>query len=444
MAMNKQRRTSNISNIFSYDDAGNIVIKDYSQVIRYNWNGTLHAFVGGASISSIPAATTDTDKFLVSDGGVLKYRTGSELLSDIGAQPSGSYVPAARTLTINGTTYDLSANRSWTIGGGISGSGTTNYIPKWTSSTALGNSIIDDDGTSASVNCTTGGGLNIKYNTAIKLVLTGGTGFGSVDIPVGLDFKIRPDSAEGITVFSNGNTFIGTTPINAGFRVDIGGTVRASTVSTNNIGVFSGVEPNINIVALGASNSAALFLSPSAGFNGGIHNRTGGGLEFYTGATPTLSATITATNNLLVGTGVDEGYRAQVYGTMYTKTAGFISNLDSTINHALYATGQLLTSAASNGMIYLDTTWNTTGNPSAIYLNVTNTASGAFAKLLDLRVGISAMFQVDKAGGILTGQPTGGTQGVWKLGQYNATAPSATGYVEVEINGVLYKLLAST
>ncbi len=28
----------------------------------------------------------------------------------------GNYVPISRTLTINGVTYDLSANRSWTIG----------------------------------------------------------------------------------------------------------------------------------------------------------------------------------------------------------------------------------------------------------------------------------------------------------------------------------------
>jgi hypothetical protein len=48
------------------------------------------------------------------------------------------------------------------------------------------------------------------------------------------------------------------------------------------------------------------------------------------------------------------------------------------------------------------------------------------------------------SGGISTDTPTGGTSQKWKLGQYNATAPTATGYVEVEVNGVLYKLLAAT
>ncbi len=44
-----------------------------------------------------------------------------------GKQASGSYVPTSRTLTINGTTYDLSANRSWTISGG-SGSSSPNIV----------------------------------------------------------------------------------------------------------------------------------------------------------------------------------------------------------------------------------------------------------------------------------------------------------------------------
>ena len=40
---------------------------------------------GGISASTIPAATTDTDKFLVLDGGEFKSRTGAQTRSDIGA-----------------------------------------------------------------------------------------------------------------------------------------------------------------------------------------------------------------------------------------------------------------------------------------------------------------------------------------------------------------------
>lgn len=421
MAMNKQRRTSNISNIFSYDDTGNIVIKDYSQVVRYNWNGTLHAFLGGVSVSSIPAATTDTDKFLVSDGGVLKYRTGTELLSDLGVQPSGNYALASTTLTINGTTYDLSANRSWTIAAGVSGSGTINYISKWTSSSSLGNSIIDDDGTSASVNCTTGGGFNVKYNSAIKLVLTGGTTFGSIDIPVGLDFKIRPNSAEGITVFSTGNTFIGTTPTNSGYKLDIGGTIRASTTSTNNIGVFSGVEPNINILALGGSNSAALFLSPSAGFNGGIHNRTGGGIEFYTGATPSVSAIIKSTGAVVVNStlgfnGVEDSIKSGKYTPILTNGTNVASSTVNTntfkyvrVGSVVNVSGWLsLTATAANTLTELEISLpiasNITSNEDVS--GVANTLSGGYGQIRENATNNTASMYI---------QPTSTSNLVWYM-----------------------------
>ena len=47
---------------------------------------------GSTIISSIANATTDTDKFLVSDSGEIKYRTGAEVASDISATLDGQYV----------------------------------------------------------------------------------------------------------------------------------------------------------------------------------------------------------------------------------------------------------------------------------------------------------------------------------------------------------------
>jgi hypothetical protein len=48
-------------------------------------NGYKLEISGNLYVNSIVNATTDTDRFIVSDGGVIKYRTGSEILSDIGA-----------------------------------------------------------------------------------------------------------------------------------------------------------------------------------------------------------------------------------------------------------------------------------------------------------------------------------------------------------------------
>jgi len=53
---------------------------------------------GKAKIQSIVNATNDTDKFLVSDLGEIRYRTGAQVLSDIGAASSSSlsnYLPLA-------------------------------------------------------------------------------------------------------------------------------------------------------------------------------------------------------------------------------------------------------------------------------------------------------------------------------------------------------------
>jgi hypothetical protein len=62
------------------------------------------------------------------------------------------YTPVtnARQLTINGTTYDLSADRSWTISGTIGGL-TSGYIPKATSASTLGNSLIYNDATGVGI-----------------------------------------------------------------------------------------------------------------------------------------------------------------------------------------------------------------------------------------------------------------------------------------------------
>ena len=48
-------------------------------------SNTAASFAGTLSVGSITNATTDTDRFLVSDGSVIKYRTGAQVRSDIGA-----------------------------------------------------------------------------------------------------------------------------------------------------------------------------------------------------------------------------------------------------------------------------------------------------------------------------------------------------------------------
>ena len=89
---------------------------------------TLSEENGNFAISTIPNATSDTDKFLVSDSGEVKYRTGAQVLSDIGAASSaslGNYLPlAGGTMTgdiqmsEHSVKFDQSGTRSWDISAG--------------------------------------------------------------------------------------------------------------------------------------------------------------------------------------------------------------------------------------------------------------------------------------------------------------------------------------
>jgi len=64
---------------------------------------------GEIIINTINSASTDTDKFLVSDAGEIKYRTGAQMLSDIGAQGSISLTTTGTSgaATLVGNTLNI-------------------------------------------------------------------------------------------------------------------------------------------------------------------------------------------------------------------------------------------------------------------------------------------------------------------------------------------------
>jgi hypothetical protein len=284
------------------------------------------------------------------------------------------YTPVtnARTLTINGTSYDLSADRSWTItpnvnatntqdytataaqttftvtggytvgqlavfyngsklasneftatngttfvlatacqandivqavvavtGGGIGGSGTTNYHSKWTASGVLGNSLIWDNGTNVGIGNTnttytfdvTGTGrftstllvggaatfsgtltvnnegitINRGAGNGYLLFQTNGTDVGSIYSTTGGGIRLRNATSDVLTINSAGNVGIGNnTPEN---RLSIQGTGGISGLVRWSDGVtgtgFLGqttdgityVHSNNNALAFGANGS---------------------------------------------------------------------------------------------------------------------------------------------------------------------------------------------
>ena len=80
-------------------------------------------------------------------------------------------------------------------------------------------------------------------------------------------------------------------------------------------------------------------------------------------------------------------------------SSGIHTITQATANTGIIAsTGYSLTGTDATSMVNLAGTWNTTGVPTAIKLNITNTASGAGSLLMDLQVGAASKFSVDTVG----------------------------------------------
>ena len=97
-----------------------------------------------------------------------------------------------------------------------------------------------------------------------------------------------------------------------------------------------------------------------------------------------------------------------MHSTPFRVRHGIIVETSSNTSTAIVANNQVLTGSASNALVDLATAWNTTGNPTAIKLNVTNTASGANSALMDLQVSGNSKFYVSVNGnvGIGTSAPS--------------------------------------
>jgi hypothetical protein len=174
-------------------------------------------FKSEIQLEALNAATTDTDKILVSDGGIIKSRTGAEILSDIG-----------------GVSCVL---------------GTTNQLPKFTGTNTIGDSIITENDNKIGVGVTSPNAkLDINGDVLIK--------------------KVNLSNQENLGV-GVGTHVIATVPIATytaaffDFVIKNGSSVRAGTVyavhdgtnveyvetSTNDLGNTSDVELIVNIIS---------------------------------------------------------------------------------------------------------------------------------------------------------------------------------------------------
>ena len=240
----------------------------------------------------------------------LFYNSTNSLWENKSIATALGYTPtnAATTLTINGVTFDLSANRSWTIAAGITGSGASGQVAYWTgaSSQSGSNNLFWD-----AANSRLGIGTNLPQTTldvrgSLEVARFGTTGsdnyinikntagdfyigryaqasyiWSRTNIP--LDFytndviKMRLTSG-GNLMLQNGGTFT-----DSGERLQVTGTMKVTGKITANgsTSSVSGLEVgSLNFQYFAVNNA---FIAENTFYNGSAFQRvnTGSASVFY-------------------------------------------------------------------------------------------------------------------------------------------------------------------
>ena len=348
------------------------------------------------------------------------------------------FVKASGTsITYDNSTYYLASNPS----------GYTNNVGTVTSVTVSAGSGLSGGGTVTST------GTITLTNAAPDqtVVLNNGTGISVTGTYP--NFTIASTVTDTNIYNSNGSL--------SGNRIVTGGSNSLTFNGTNGLIVTSSVtnevmkltsaEPYLLIQADGATNAASIFLKPSTSAqNGTIQNRSGGGLEFYTGGTPSLAMTIGSNLNLGIGAVANISNSLEI-GRANQWSAAFIGNLNGSRtpsqNYGLHfgwnytggsGESNIIWGTGTGGNPYLTfSSWNGTSkvdrleiqdNGRIVFKNYTTTTSFTGT--------VVGFLGFDASGNILTTTGSGATGGASLSGGkinyntiWNSTTTVSTGSV---------------
>ena len=330
------------ANAFSYFNGGNVLIgttTDSGYKLDVNGTGIFRddLTVSKSGVSYINLVSTASNV-------VLKLNTPANYSSYIGYNTNGNAPLEFYDYSVSTTTFTLSpstgaatllslagsgtrmvvADSSGTLStqsiptGTVTGSGTTNYVSKWSSSSSLTNSLLYDDGSVVAIGTNTPFTVGGTAKTSIlgsAVILTLGTG--SSDL---MFFRNTGTGIYQIQTNNGGNDGeIQLQPY--GGTVSIGTTAnygaKLQVYSVNNIQSF--VSPNAAAFVSFVANNSTTY-----GYLGTSYSLIGSGIDFSIRSENNLlfasggageRMRITTSGNILVNTTTDSGYKLDVNGS---------------------------------------------------------------------------------------------------------------------------------
>ena len=246
------------------------------------------------------------------------YYNGSCLAQSEYTATNGTSIVLATACQVNDIVVVYAYSYSVGAYSGIGGSGTTNYVAKFTASSSIGNSLIQDDGTSVTLG-TASATVSSASNTYLNVNKTGGVSMNIIstsaqgivgtvnDYP--LVFRVN-DSAK-MYVLSSGNVGIGTSSPTVPLEIQ---STSAGNVVTQlnllNLSSADGSGSRLNFTSVG-DNSTSTGALANVRDSSGVYS-----MRFYTygGGANSERMRITADGNVGIGTAGDTSYRLFVKG----------------------------------------------------------------------------------------------------------------------------------
>lgn len=328
----------------------------------------------GSQVTGLPSSTANN--IVIADGqGNIRFRDNgvNTILSRL--------VGTGTRMVVANAAGELSTQAIVT--GGVTGSGTTNYVPKWTSSSAIGNSLIFDDGTNVGIGTATPSQkLDVNGNIRGSYIVASndlyGTnlrtnGFFANTITYMPFYSNVTPFGEIMRVQNDGNVLIGT-QVSNGYRLQVNG---AASIDNAYIGQVTGYGTTFASFSHYLRNGPGEYTLLSDQFGETMLNaKTGKNINFR--INNINYGVLYASGNWGFGTTSDPSYKVEVNGTSRL-------NGQTTISGSTTAS-----SAIAQGSIISSTLVAIANNDKLIGLDINPTyTNGAFTGInnIGLRLG---------------------------------------------------------